>query len=349
MDAKKIKAVGIFSVVMAVSGLFSYVFLPYYGGEYSNYSWYGEVGALKQYTRLFSEILSPVSLGLTNDILNHFPVWNFIFYMLMLFGAIRFLMHKGEDDILLRFSFGVVFLANSFYIFMVIWDRYMDWFLLDRDAIPYEIPHFTDLLILNLISLFSIIFFIWFSYRVLKLLGRRSALEIDTTDENCPLLVEPPKLQRFYHLVIDTVIMLLLLVPMLLGPLRFYAEHVDSLRQFTQHKEAFYVIFFIFQLLFYFVCEAFLHTTPGKLLTRTRVVHEDPSYPLTKGRVALRTICRTIPFNPLSFVFAWVGWHDSVSRTRVVKEVEQKHRPNFGFIVVFVLFSLGFYYLPMLF
>ncbi|MFC0351118.1 RDD family protein [Undibacterium danionis] len=57
--------------------------------------------------------------------------------------------------------------------------------------------------------------------------------------------------------------------------------------------------------------------TPGKLLFGTRVVNEEGGR-VSFGQVLGRTACRFIPFEAFSFLFAERGWHDSISRTRVV-------------------------------
>ena len=51
----------------------------------------------------------------------------------------------------------------------------------------------------------------------------------------------------------------------------------------------------------------------------TRVVSENGTDP-TFGQVAGRTLSRFIPFEPLSVLFSntHLGWHDSLSKTKVV-------------------------------
>jgi uncharacterized RDD family membrane protein YckC len=60
--------------------------------------------------------------------------------------------------------------------------------------------------------------------------------------------------------------------------------------------------------------------TPAKFLTRTKVVDENGNKP-SFGAIVGRTFARLIPFEPFSFLGSRpVGWHDSLSGTRVVKE-----------------------------
>lgn len=67
---------------------------------------------------------------------------------------------------------------------------------------------------------------------------------------------------------------------------------------------------------FYGVFEGLWGRTPGKFLLGTVVVTESGDRP-TFGQVMGRTAMRCVPFEPFSF-FGKLGWHDSVTKTRVV-------------------------------
>jgi uncharacterized RDD family membrane protein YckC len=74
-------------------------------------------------------------------------------------------------------------------------------------------------------------------------------------------------------------------------------------------------------LIYYVPQEALLGRTIGKLITGTKVVSAMGERP-TFGQIVGRTFCRMIPFEPFSFLFGGncpVGWHDSISDTRVVR------------------------------
>jgi len=75
---------------------------------------------------------------------------------------------------------------------------------------------------------------------------------------------------------------------------------------------------------YYFPQELLWGRTLGKRITGTIVVNEDGT-PLKPGRALLRTLCRFIPFDPLSFFGGQgkpVGWHDKLSKTRVIPFVK---------------------------
>ncbi|WP_223551330.1 RDD family protein [Aestuariivivens sp. NBU2969] len=70
---------------------------------------------------------------------------------------------------------------------------------------------------------------------------------------------------------------------------------------------------------FYMISEILLKgKTIGKYVTKTVVVMEDGSKPKASD-IILRSLCRLIPFEALSFLGAEArGWHDTLSKTYVV-------------------------------
>lgn len=72
-------------------------------------------------------------------------------------------------------------------------------------------------------------------------------------------------------------------------------------------------------LLYYSFFEGFTGRSLGKFITKTKVVTEDGERP-NFGTIFVRSLCRNIPFNALSFLSSdAVGWHDQFSKTRVVE------------------------------
>lgn|SRR5688572_3962277 len=69
---------------------------------------------------------------------------------------------------------------------------------------------------------------------------------------------------------------------------------------------------------YYVFFEGVLHATPGKMVTRTRVVALDGGKP-SLGQVFGRTLLRFVPFEAFSFLGSGSGWHDRWSKTRVVR------------------------------
>lgn len=67
---------------------------------------------------------------------------------------------------------------------------------------------------------------------------------------------------------------------------------------------------------YYLFFEGIWGRTPGKLLCGTRIIDENNRKP-NFGTIFKRTLCRFIPFEPLSCL-GETPWHDKISDTRVV-------------------------------
>jgi uncharacterized RDD family membrane protein YckC len=70
--------------------------------------------------------------------------------------------------------------------------------------------------------------------------------------------------------------------------------------------------------LYYFIFESATHgRTLGKIITDSIAITQDGT-PFTAKHALQRTLCRFIPFEIFSALFAYLPWHDSVSKTAVV-------------------------------
>lgn len=68
---------------------------------------------------------------------------------------------------------------------------------------------------------------------------------------------------------------------------------------------------------YYLVFESAFQRTLGKFVTGTKVVMIDGEKPSPQA-IALRSLCRFIPFEPLIGLFTTNFWHDSIPKTKVV-------------------------------
>jgi len=77
-----------------------------------------------------------------------------------------------------------------------------------------------------------------------------------------------------------------------------------------------YLIIYLITFLYYFIMESLTAQTIGKMITRTMVVNRYGEKPIWY-EVALRSLCRFIPFVPLSFIPSGISWYDKISQTYV--------------------------------
>lgn len=82
-----------------------------------------------------------------------------------------------------------------------------------------------------------------------------------------------------------------------------------------------YLLFFFFMYIYYILFEYFKGQTIAKFITKTLVVLQNGSRP-NFVTICLRSICRMIPFDGISFLGdSGSGLHDTFSKTFVVKKV----------------------------
>ncbi|NOU62298.1 RDD family protein [Marinifilum caeruleilacunae] len=71
---------------------------------------------------------------------------------------------------------------------------------------------------------------------------------------------------------------------------------------------------------YYIILEGILQTTLGKQITKTKIIRLD-NKKVNFIDILLRTLCRFIPLEQLSFLSEKpIGWHDRISETRVVSK-----------------------------
>jgi len=126
------------------------------------------------------------------------------------------------------------------------------------------------------------------------------------------MLTPADKVTRFGNYLIDVLIFVALFM--------LHALIIETVFNTTPDPESPLLSIYYLILLFgyYFVFEYFFGKTPGKFLTKTKVVDMNGEWPGGK-KLLIRTLCRFIPFDNFSFLFASVGWHDSISGTMVVR------------------------------
>lgn len=120
------------------------------------------------------------------------------------------------------------------------------------------------------------------------------------------------KTKRFFNFLIDIIFINIIQIPFLINA-KFDNQLQLSLLSLT------------ILLLYYLIMEGAFRTTIGKLITNTKVVSYDGS---RADDIFIRTICRIIPFEPLSFLFSDKGWHDSISKTIVIDKGLRKTATN---------------------
>ena len=135
------------------------------------------------------------------------------------------------------------------------------------------------------------------------------------------------RMTRFSHFVIDTILIYSVFFGVMIA-LKGSSETFQLLMDKDDYSLN--LIIYSSYLSYYIFMEFYFGKTVGKMLTKSTVVREDGGK-LTFGQAVGRSFCHYIPFNALSFLSSnAVGWHDTISKTRVVKDVFLEHHSEHG-------------------
>jgi len=145
------------------------------------------------------------------------------------------------------------------------------------------------------------------------------------------------RMQRFLNWIIDIIIIMIIDISIIatvyiVGQMTNNFDLSDWIRENIKILQP--IGFFVVSLLYYSITEIYFERTVAKYITKTLVVMKDGSSPDTM-RIIKRTLCRWIPFEPFSFFNKDArGWHDTLTRTFVVKKHEfnnrKGHAPFYG-------------------
>lgn len=346
-------------------------FIGVFGLFFSVYRWDSLPEDALQYFFIAYDCFGSVNLKLflIDDYMHYigdsgtsYNLFSITFYGLFVVAGLVYLLSKGKEINLLRFLFSVLFLSKVLHF---LYSLFHSLFL----------ANYLKITAMNYLHLFLHYFFlflwIYFVYRVLiyfnqqrpivliaqkneqirpvepenvKLSARELLEREDFSKPKKPLaFVTTSRSKRFLHLCID-VVLTILIFSFIINQLATFNSDSDSamkMRGLFNSELAFYILFFCWRFFYYFIFETLFQTTPGKMLTESRVIDVD-SKANTKGQMAVRTISRFIPFEAFTF-FGTKGFHDSFSNTAVVPEKKVSAMGKISIIVLVVLFFIILY------
>ena len=136
--------------------------------------------------------------------------------------------------------------------------------------------------------------------------------------------------QRISNWLIDLIIQIifLFLILVFITAIALSNGNKDFMVSFVKNDIAQYTVATCISLLYYNFFEILFARTVGKFITQTIVVDIN-GYKPHHETILIRSLCRLIPFEMLSFITMPArGWHDSLSKTYVVdkKMLDQMKR-----------------------
>ena len=147
--------------------------------------------------------------------------------------------------------------------------------------------------------------------------------DVQTDKEKYLEVIPAGNWKRFFNFIVDYIGMYIAIFIIAIvfafaggGEILLRLESISPIEEFMFGS--------ICYLVYYLLLESIFGRTVGKLITGTAVVNEHGGKPTFKQIIG-RTLCRLIPFEPLSFFGAkGYGWHDSIPNTYVIDTRKQK-------------------------
>ena len=133
---------------------------------------------------------------------------------------------------------------------------------------------------------------------------------------------ESSKNKRFINSLIDFIVYFLLFLALsaMFGAGLGFSGNLEVLEDENTVTIFSYLLSYFTIFLYYSVFEYYSKgKTLGKYITKSRALREDGSV-MKFSDCALRSVCRFIPFDRLSFLGSNRGWHDRFSKTMVVED-----------------------------
>jgi len=180
----------------------------------------------------------------------------------------------------------------------------------------------------------TLAFVMYVSFLYLKHWQNASKLKMhnDLAEVDGILRVYASKWQRFFHLILDTFLIVIIFSDILM---RTSNTTLNDLGNLIGNNLAISLIFIFFASIYYLFSEGLFRVSPAKCLTQSIVVDEEKTK-VSFLRIFGRTFARRIPFNPFSF-FGKTGWHDHLTKTRVAL-VDSDKNYNIIYWSIFALF-----------
>ena len=126
--------------------------------------------------------------------------------------------------------------------------------------------------------------------------------------------------KRMGNYFIDTIVIIVLESLLGMFVIKFYGIESGIYSMLFKNYFGNYILLFLLSIIYYSIFESISGKTIGKYFTKTKVLtlkDEKPDF----LRVLLRSVCRFVPLDQISFILNnKSGWHDTLSKTLVIEE-----------------------------
>jgi uncharacterized RDD family membrane protein YckC len=110
---------------------------------------------------------------------------------------------------------------------------------------------------------------------------------------------------RLYNFIIDSILFFVVVIIFSI-----------LLKDYITQENLKYIMILVYYL-YYFILELTTGQTVGKMITKTKVTNTNNNKKPSFSKILIRTLCRLIPIDFLSYLFSSNGIHDKVSKTEL--------------------------------
>ncbi len=241
---------------------------------------------------------------------------NFFIHLFYIAALVQFFLSRYTRSGLLRIAlqYGIF----SWIIFFPIW-------IVDNLIFNQDVPDFSLFYVILSLSITG------FKCFALHSLVRKSIPLLEPLGDGNHTFSEVRKRDRFFHRIFDVSIVALVVLPAFEYIVSFMIKVLQSENAFSYFAQillqsdrsmGIFMCLFIITL-YYLTTEGGFNTSIGKTIMGNMVVDHTGAHPGIGQRLG-RTFSRLIPFEAVSFLFGWRGWHDYLTDTYVVKTNKSK-------------------------
>ena len=249
---------------------------------------------------------------------------NLAFNFLFVLASLVFIYTKKKVQHLLQFVFALILFSEALAIVLLFF---------------FQFNQFTLANPISLLFLVRDIVIFLLSFGFLRLSDKKLQEELaaqSTEDKPQLSYINASKYKRFFHLLIDSFLFMILTFNAFMFLPRGFLNGMSSM---IGERYTLTFLFFFSALAYYTFFEVLFQRTPAKYLTQTFVMGVKQTQ-LTFGTVFKRSLSRKIPFNSFSFL-GERGWHDSISDTQVLSL--NKNKVAYKYLLLLPAIALFFF------
>lgn len=264
--------------------------------------------------------------------------FNLYLYTSFLTGAIAYYTTKGKDIRLLRFNFGMMIfnflLQLPFLTEGLFWPSRGGGMMPSTESNLLQAVMYLSALSLSLLIACKAILFL------------NKHIQADLEEELFPdgrkqaYSLPATKTQRFLNHLIDSILLTIYIICTVQLSFRspVIGNLFDKMESELGREPSLLIVFATARFIYFFVFEALFASSPGKMLTQTRVSDKSGN---KAGLIAIlkRTLCRLIPFEAFTF-FTGYNLHDKLSNTYVIREQQKGVAANVYLWIMLPLFLI---------